>query len=511
MMNPLPNDFSVTLFDHSALPFCIIKVELDEKSRPEDWTFVYCNDALAKLEGATKENLIGHRFFDVFPNGNRKWLKTYYEAAYENKAGVLDEISEEIGVFLHIDVFPTGHTGYCACMLKDVKEETIRKKETSYALTEALMKAESANRRKNTFLAHLSQDISLPAVEILSALEKAKTTEGDDKEESLDEIETLSHRLLRLSEEVMDMSQLESGQLKLAEEDFHFSHFLEDTLAPLYAKAAAKNQHLHLSLTDIQHEKVVGDPDRLGQVITNLMNNAIAYTQKEGQLKISIRELPLPQNGLCCYQFLIEDNGQGMSEAMVHRLSLPLAVDIDRATLPNSRGLGIPISQRIIRMMGGTMEIESELGEGSSVSFTIYLKNQPTTPPLHLLEDLSSMNYSGTEVLLIEHNELNGEIEKETLQILGLSVTLAKSGKEALEILKDKRFPLILTALQMPEMSGVDTAEAIRRLPSCEKAAIIGITSSPLPQVTAPAFTQIIPKPLDFYSIKEIMETYVKE
>lgn len=508
MMNPLLNEFSVTLFDHSNIPFCVIKVELDEKEHPEDWTFIYCNDALAKLEGVSKEDLLGHRFFNIFPEGNRKWLKTYYEAAYENKPGVLDEISEEIGVFLHIDVIPTGYSGYCSCILKDVKEETIRRRRTNFALTEALMKAEQANAAKNSFLSHISQDISLPAVQILSAVEKAK---AESKGESLSDIESQARQLLRLSEEVMDMSQLESGHLRLAEEKFNLPHFLEDTLAPLRPKLAAKHQHFLLSLLDLHHEKVVGDPDRLGQVIMNLVNNAIAYTPNGGQVKLSLRELPLPQNTLCCYQFIIEDNGQGMSESMARQLSLPVAIDINRLVLPDNPGLGIPISQRIIRMMGGTMEIESEEGEGTSVTFTVYMKRQHSEPPVNLIEDLASMDYSGIEALLIEPNELNGEIEKETLATTGLLVTMVKSGKAALELLQQKSFPIIFTALQMAEMNGFTTASAIRRLPSCKDTPIIGITSGPVPDGKDSAFTQILPKPLNFYTIKEIMETYVRK
>ncbi len=505
MMNPLLSDFSVTLFDHSTIPFCVIQVELDATGQPEDWTFIYCNDALAELEGGSKSDLLGQRFFRLFPERKRKWLGAYYEAAYENKPAALDEILEEIGLFLHIDVIPTGRTGYCACMVKDVREETLRRQKNDAALAGALMKAEQASTARNAFLAHMSQDISLPAVQILSALESAKA--GDA--ESFGHIEALSQKLLRLSEEVMDMSQLESGHLQLAKENFNLPRVLEEALAPLRRKLAEKSQHFQLSLLEISHEEVVGDPERLAQVVTNLMNNAIIYTPAKGQVKLSLRELPLPHNGLCCFQFIIEDNGRGMSESLVRQLSLPLAVDI-ACPLPSNHGLGIPISQRIIHMMGGSMEIESEVGEGTSVSFTIYLKTQKL-PPATPLADLENIDYTGTEVLLIESNDLNGEIEKETLAAMGLCVTLVKSGPTALGLLPEKKFPLIFTALQMAEMNGADTAAAIRHLPGCEETPIVGITAGPIPEVPADAFTAIIPKPLTFSAIQELMDTYVRK
>ena len=509
MMNPQLNDFSITLFDHSNIPFCLIRVELDGKGNPEDWTFIYCNKALAALEGVSQEELLGHRFFHIFPDGNRKWLKTYYEAAYENKPGELDEISEEIGVFLHIDVIPAGHTGYCACILKDVKEETIRRKRTNYALTEALMKAEQANASKSSFLSHMSQDISQPAEQILAILKQNRQQSAMTQQENLKKIELLSSQLLHLSDEVMEMSQLESGHLRLAEDNFTLPHFLDDTLSPLRPKLAEKDLHF-LTLLDIQHEKVAGDPDRLGQVITNLMHNAIAYTQKGGQIKLSIHELSLLQNNMYCYQFIIEDDGCGMSEIVARQLNLPLSIDVNRPPVLGPTGLGLLVSQRIIRMMGGILEIETEPGEGTSVTITVYLKKQTTAPSSQLLDDLSRMDYSGTEVLLIAKSEMNREIARETLSTLGLSVSLAQNVDEALDILKEKKISLIFDSLPMPEESGHTPVSAIRNLAGYEAAPIIGICSGPIPKEPIPSFTKIISMPLNFFTIKDLIETYVK-
>ena len=124
METALRTHFSVNMFDYSPIAFCVIRVELDAQGQPEDWTFAYCNDALAELEGLPKEQLLGQRFFRLFPDGDRKWLKPYYAAAYEGTPSDYEEISEARGLYLHIYVMPINERGYCACLLKNVRAET---------------------------------------------------------------------------------------------------------------------------------------------------------------------------------------------------------------------------------------------------------------------------------------------------------------------------------------------------------------------------------------------------
>ncbi len=125
--NSLGN-FSVSINDYNPNPFCLIRLILDEAGKPKDWVFLYCNDALAILEGKSKEELIGHHFYDVFPNGSRKWLKYYYKAAFEGKPVSVDELSEEIDQYLHVDVYPVGEEGVCSCSFSDIKKEVVKKR-----------------------------------------------------------------------------------------------------------------------------------------------------------------------------------------------------------------------------------------------------------------------------------------------------------------------------------------------------------------------------------------------
>ncbi len=133
-------EYSIKINDYNPHAFCLIRVELDEAGKPCDWTFLYCNDALAKLEGLPKEKLVGHRFFELFPNGSRKWLKPYYEAAYEGKASSCNDISEEIDKYLQIESFPTDEKGVCVCILRDIKKETVEKEQRSKELQQTVEK-----------------------------------------------------------------------------------------------------------------------------------------------------------------------------------------------------------------------------------------------------------------------------------------------------------------------------------------------------------------------------------
>ncbi len=140
------NHFQIDINRYNPNAFCLIHVELDEKGAPVDWTFVYVNEALAKLEGKTEEELLGHRFFDIFPDGSRKWLKPYYEAAYFGKSASIDEMSDEIGQYLHIEVYPTDDRGYCVCMMHDIRDAVLERTRQRKAREALILELEEERR-----------------------------------------------------------------------------------------------------------------------------------------------------------------------------------------------------------------------------------------------------------------------------------------------------------------------------------------------------------------------------
>lgn len=148
-MQKIDYDLTLDINDLNPHAICVIHVDLNENKEPADWTFVYCNEPLARLEGVAREKLIGRRFYDIFPNGDRKWLKPYYKAAYEGISDEFDDVSEEIDQYLHVEVFPTGKEGYCVCVLRDIKKAVFEERERRKELEQLVQKLEEEQKVEN--------------------------------------------------------------------------------------------------------------------------------------------------------------------------------------------------------------------------------------------------------------------------------------------------------------------------------------------------------------------------
>lgn len=148
-MQKIDYDLTLDINDLNPHAICVIHVDLNENKEPADWTFVYCNEPLARLEGVTRDELIGRRFYDIFPNGDRKWLKPYYKAAYEGISDEFDDVSEEIDQYLHVEVFPTGKEGYCVCVLRDIKKAVFEERERRKELEQLVQKLEEEQKVEN--------------------------------------------------------------------------------------------------------------------------------------------------------------------------------------------------------------------------------------------------------------------------------------------------------------------------------------------------------------------------
>ena len=148
-MQKIDYDLTLDINDLNPHAICVIHVDLNENKEPADWTFVYCNEPLARLEGVPRENLIGRRFYDIFPNGDRKWLKPYFKAAYEGISDEFDDVSEEIDQYLHVEVFPTGKEGYCVCVLRDIKKAVFEERERRKELEQLVQKLEEEQKVEN--------------------------------------------------------------------------------------------------------------------------------------------------------------------------------------------------------------------------------------------------------------------------------------------------------------------------------------------------------------------------
>ena len=458
-------DFKVDIFDNSPLAFCVIKIDMDG-GKPKDWHFVYCNDALARLEGISKEELLSKSFYEIFPEGSHKWLGAYYRAAYHMEPQSFDDISEEIGIYLHIDVVPTGREGYCACILRDVKQEFFERAERNTALRDALEMAESANNVKSDFLEMMSNDICDPMNEIIGTVDLASANIDDTERvrESLRQITGSSRHLLEIINQVLDLSKVATGRTSLMQEKFNLSQLSENLISLLLPQVRARFHSFAVDTSGLQHELVIGDHRRLQQVLVNIITNAIRYTPDHGSITLVIKEGEKDANGKAGFQFICQDNGVGMSKEYLPQLFVPFS----RATDPKvadrqGRGLGMAISRNIVHMMGGEILAESQLNKGTTitVSIAMQLQAEEKTPSLEKL--------AGLRVLVANEDEVSREACVTILQELGMETVAVGGGFEAVqEIVNSFRskhsFDACILDWKLPDMNGLETAHNMQKI-----------------------------------------------
>ncbi len=329
------------------------------------------------------------------------------------------------------------------------------------ALKSALDAANSANSAKSDFLSRMSHDIRTPMNGIVGMTALA-LTRIDDKERvayCLDKISDSSKHLLMLINDVLDMSRIDTGRLELSEEDFSLSDLMDNLVTLIHPQTDAKHQDFICNVLNVEHEKVIGDPTRLEEVFLNLTGNAVKYTDEHGRIKMSIFEKFI-KNGTGCYEFVIEDNGIGMSEEFQRHIFEPFSREYNEKTKNvQGTGLGLAIAKNIINMMNGDIMVESALGKGTKFTATFCLKVQES-------EEEKNNNFNDLHILVVDDNRVSAENNSSMLRNLGMRSQSAYGGKEAIDIVvseaeKGDPFKLALVDWKMPEVDGLKAIRAI--------------------------------------------------
>lgn len=331
-------------------------------------------------------------------------------------------------------------------------------------LKEACEAANHANASKSEFLSRMSHDIRTPMNAIIGMTTIAGSHLDDTERISdcLNKITVSSKHLLSLINEVLDMSKIESGKIDLAEEEFNISDLIQNLLTMIRPNMQAKNHKLELNSAKVEHEDVIGDVMRLQQVFMNILGNAVKYTPSGGTLELEITEKESKSFGYGCYEFVFRDNGIGMSEEFVRKIFEPFSrAEDSRISKIEGTGLGMAIALNIVRMMNGSINVESEVNEGSKFTVTVFLKQQNTEMP-----DMEQ--FSGYPVLVVDDDVLACEAACAILNDIGMEGEWVVSGKEAVGRIREarqegKEFFAILLDWQMPDMDGLETARQIRK------------------------------------------------
>ena len=371
-------------------------------------------------------------------------------------------VDDEGTITYHQMAFADAGDGYILAYhdIDALMREEERKRQ---ALQEALDAAEAANHAKSDFLQTMSHDIRTPMNGIIGMTAIA-AAHIDDKErvaDSLQKITEASRHLLSLINEVLDMSKIESGKISLTEEPFNLSKLIDNLITMVQPQIKGHKHDLTVSVKDVKHELVIGDSLHIQEVFVNLMSNAIKYTPDGGSINLGIREIPCNQSKTGCYEFTFKDNGIGMTPEFMEHIFEPFARAEDgRIDKVQGTGLGMPITRNIVQMMGGNIEIESKINEGSTFTVTIYLKFQDEG-------EFDSEAFADLYVLVADDDALNLESTVGVLEDMGMVAEGVLSGEEALDrvvVQHDAKqdFQAVILDWKMPGMDGVETARAIR-------------------------------------------------
>ena len=357
--------------------------------------------------------------------------------------------------------------------LREMQVANKKLKKAKDIATEALQTAENANKAKTDFLSNMSHDIRTPMNAIIGMTSLIRHDAGNKAKviEYADKIDISSQHLLGIINDVLDMSKIEAGKTVFKYTDFSILDFITELNTIFHSQIDEKNQTLTIIKENIRHEWVNGDKVHLMQIFSNLVSNAVKYTQKGGKIQFLVEECETKSSVYAKYRFLVSDNGMGMSADFKETIFDPFTRAEGSVTNKiQGTGLGMAITRNLVEAMGGTIDVESELGQGSCFEVLIDLRiAEDRSVSSTVQEEKNEQNdniFQGMRFLCAEDNELNAEILTELLKIEGAECTICENGEEILKTFEKSApgdYDMILMDVQMPVMNGYEATKAIRR------------------------------------------------
>ena len=430
-----------------------------------------------------------YRFLHMGKRGTYQWLELVLI-----KFAQIDEAASNIAIaFLNVD-------------------EEEREKETQrQALLDALAAAEHANKAKTAFLNNMSHDIRTPMNAIIgyTALAAAHVDDAEKMRDYLDKISTSSNHLLSLINDVLDMSRIESGRVKIEEKEVHLPDVLHDLRTIIQSNIVSKQQDLFIDTQDILHEDIITDKLRLNQVLLNIVSNSIKFTPVGGTISIRVLEKPCHLNGYATFEFRVKDNGIGMSEEFQKHIFESFSRE-QTSTVSGIQGtgLGMAITKNIVDMMGGTICVYSEEGKGSEFIVTIDCKLSGSVVKYEIIPELQ-----GARALVADDDTDTCMSVSKMIKRIGMRADWTVSGKEAVVRAKEAfeegdEFKAYIIDWLMPDMNGIETVRRIRKVIG-DSTPIIILTAYDWSDIETEAreagVTAFVSKPLFMSELREVL------
>ncbi|MBU2650199.1 MAG: response regulator [Bacteroidetes bacterium] len=435
--------------------------------------YIHVNKTFADFVGIPLQKIIGKSVEEILPQYKGKQYS--YTELEKNviKEGIprynIDEILQQGNktVFLSTNLAPYRDNQGNISGLVGISWDITERKNYETELRKAKEQAEAGTKAKSEFLANMSHEIRTPMNGIIGmAGILSQSNLSNDQRENLDILVSSTKSLLSLVNDILDISKIEAGKVELDHIRFYPEEILKDIENILKIRAGEKNLELKTELDPCMPVALEGDPFRLKQVILNLANNAVKFTQ-EGFVHIRIRCLQkdLKRVTICCE---VEDSGIGIPmERQGNIFELFTQVDASTTKIYGGTGLGLSIAKQLVHLMGGKISVESHPGKGSMFWFTLPLsigKEEKTVSPEPAIAVNTSTQNKSLKILLAEDNEVNQKIIQFSLNREGHKVEIAKNGQEAIERYSVNHYDLVLMDVQMPEVDGFEATRQIREI-----------------------------------------------
>jgi two-component system sensor histidine kinase/response regulator len=489
--------------------------ELFESSRdalmtlaPTEWRFTSANQATLELFGATEAGFKALVPWDLSPprqpDGRpsaEKGLELIAAAMRDGSQFFEWECLRQDGRPFPADILltrmETGDSPFLQASVRDISERKRQAEELdryrdhleqlvaerTAALEVAKDRAETAYRAKSAFLANMSHEIRTPLNAVLGMTYLLRRTGVDAKQANyLDKIESSGRHLLALLNDILDISKVEAGKLRLDETDFSLVNLVRELLDIEGTTAAEKGLSFRVDIAGAPRT-LRGDPGRLRQALLNYLGNAVKFTD-QGSIMLRCRSLEEGEKD-CLLRFEVVDTGPGIREEDMCKLFQKFEqLDLSLSREHGGSGLGLAITRRFAELMGGEAGVESEFGQGSCFWFTARLRKgiTPATVTTDASDDPAHLalqrEFAGTRLLLAEDNESSQDVAADLLRGVGLLVDIADNGRQAVSMAGEGDYALILMDMRMPVLSGLEATRQIRLLPNGGQVPILAMTAN---------------------------------